>query len=195
MSSTPIVDHGDQGVIVQPDSSTGRGAGGPGTQRVIGRIGRPHGLRGEVTVQVRTDFPEQRFTAGVQLHGDGGRVLTVETVRPHGQALLVRFVGVADRCAAAELCGLLLTVDATALPDLDDPDEFYDHQLEGLAVVRSDGAVLGTVREVVHAPASDLLVVETERGEALVPFVRAIVLEVDLAGGRVVLDPPDGLLD
>jgi 16S rRNA processing protein RimM len=186
-------------VTVQPDSDAGGDNRAPGTQRVIGRIGRPHGLRGEVTVQVRTDFPEQRFTAGAQLHGDmhgdTGRVLTVETVRPHGEALLVRFAGVADRDAAAELCGRLLTVDATTLPDLDDPDEFYDHQLEGLAVVRSDGAALGTVREVVHAPASDLLVLETERGEALVPFVRAIVLEVDLAGGRVVLDPPDGLLD
>ncbi|MGH3864627.1 MAG: ribosome maturation factor RimM [Pseudonocardiaceae bacterium] len=184
---------------VQLDSDGGGDTRGDnrasGTQRVIGRIGRPHGLRGEVTVQVRTDFPEQRFTADAQLHGDTGRVLTVETVRPHGEALLVRFAGVADRDSAAELCGLLLTVDATTLPDLDDPDEFYDHQLEGLAVVRSDGAALGTVREVVHAPASDLLVLETERGEALVPFVRAIVLEVDLAGGRVVLDPPDGLLD
>lgn len=168
---------------------------GPATQRVIGRIGRPHGLRGEVTVQVRTDFPEQRFTVGAQLRGYTGRVLTVEAVRPHGEALLVRFAGIADRDVAAELCGLLLTVDASTLPHLDDPDEFYDHQLEGLAVVRSDGVALGTVREVVHAPASDLLVLETERGEALVPFVRAIVLEVDLAGGRVVLDPPDGLFD
>jgi 16S rRNA processing protein RimM len=188
---------------VQPDSNNGGdargGTGAHGAARVVGRVGRPHGLRGEVTVRVRTDFPEQRFTVGAHLHGamrgDMGRTLTVETVRPHGEALLVRFAGVADRNAAAQLCGLLLTVDATALPDLDDPDEFYDHQLEGLAAVRSDGAVLGTVREVVHAPASDLLVLATERGEALVPFVRAIVLEVDLAGGRVVLDPPDGLLD
>lgn len=176
---------------MQPDSDTT----GVGTQRGVGRVGRPHGLRGEVAVQVRTDFPEQRFTVGAHLRGDTGRTLTVETVRPHGGALLVRFAGVVDRDAAAELCGLLLTVDATALPDLDDPDEFYDHQLEGLAAVGSDGAALGTVREVVHAPASDLLVLETDRGEALVPFVRAIVLEVDLAGGRVVLDPPAGLLD
>jgi 16S rRNA processing protein RimM len=180
-----------EALTVQPGSDPA----GVGTQRVVGRIGRPHGLRGEVAVQVRTDFPEQRFIAGAQLRGDTGRTLTVETVRPHGRALLVRFAGVVDRDAAAELCGLLLTVDATVLPYLDDPDEFYDHQLEGLAAVGSDGAALGTVREVVHAPASDLLVLETDRGEALVPFVRAIVLEVDLAGGRVVLDPPAGLLD
>jgi 16S rRNA processing protein RimM len=148
-----------------------------------------------VAVRVRTDFPEQRFAAGAQLRGDTGHTLTVETVRPHGGALLVRFAGVADRDAAAELCGLVLTVDTTALPDLDDPDEFYDHQLEGLAAVGSDGVLLGTVREVVHASGSDLLVLETDRGEALVPFVRAVVLDVDLAGGRVVLDPPVGLLD
>jgi 16S rRNA processing protein RimM len=171
---------------------------GAGTQRVVGRIGRPHGLRGEVTVQVHTDFPEQRFAPGAHLRGeceDTGRTLTVETVRPHKGALLVRFAGIADREAAARLCGHLLSVDTTELPDLDDPDEFYDHQLEGLAAVGPDGAALGTVREVVHAPASDLLVLDTGRGEVLVPFVRAIVPEVDLVAGRVVLDPPAGLLD
>ncbi|MDQ3763852.1 MAG: ribosome maturation factor RimM [Actinomycetota bacterium] len=173
----------------------GKAMTGGDTQRVVGRIGRPHGLRGEVTVQVRTDSPEQRFAVGAQLHGGTGRTLTVETVRPHGAALLVRFAGVADRDVAAELCGLTLTVEVAELPDLDDPDEFYDHQLEGLTAVGPDGTALGAVRAVVHAPASDLLVVETDHGEALVPFVRAIVPEVDLVGGRVVLDPPAGLLD
>ncbi len=162
---------------------------------VVGRIGRPHGLHGELMVQVRTDSPEQRFAPGACLGAGTGRTLTVDAARPHAGQLLVRFAGVADRDAAAQLRGVLLTVDATELPALDDPDEFYDHQLEGLAVVGSDGAQLGTVREVVHAPASDLLVVQTDRGEALVPFVHAIVPEVDLAGGRVVLDPPAGLLD
>jgi 16S rRNA processing protein RimM len=165
------------------------------TKRVVGRVGRPHGLRGEVTVQIRTDFPEQRFVAGAQLDVGRGRTLTVEAVRPHSGALLVRFAGVADRDGAAQLRGLVLTIEVTGLPSLDDPDEFYDHQLEGLVAVGPDGAALGTVREVVHAPASDLLVLETDHGEVLVPFVRAIVPEVDLAGGRVVLDPPAGLLD
>ncbi|MGH3777122.1 MAG: ribosome maturation factor RimM [Pseudonocardiaceae bacterium] len=165
------------------------------TKRVVGRIGRPHGLRGEVTVQVRTDSPQERFAAGAQLGAGAGRTLTVEAVRPHAGSLLVRFAGVTDRAAAVQLRGVLLTVEATELPALDDPDEFYDHQLEGLAAFGSDGTKLGTVREVVHAPASDLLVVETDRGEVLVPFVRAIVPEVDLVGGRVVLDPPAGLLD
>jgi 16S rRNA processing protein RimM len=178
---------------VQAGSDTHAGDTDP--QRVVGRIGRPHGVRGEVTVQVRTDSPEQRFAVGAQLGAGAGRTLTVDTVRPHAGNLLVGFAGITDRTVAAELCGVLLTVDTVELPELDDPDEFYDHQLEGLAAVGPDGAELGTVREVVHAPASDLLVVETDRGEALVPFVRAIVPEVDLSGGRVVLDPPAGLLD
>jgi 16S rRNA processing protein RimM len=123
--------------------------GGP---RVVGRIGRPHGLRGEVTVQLHTDFPEQRFAPGAQLRADTGRVLTVGTARPHGGALLVQFAGVVDREGAAELRGLFVTAEATALPELDDPDEFYDHQLEGLAAVDSDGTGLGTVRGVIHGP-------------------------------------------
>ncbi len=181
---------------MQPSSDNpGRDTAGPDTRLMVGRIGRPHGLRGEVTVQVRTDFPEQRFAAGAQLQGNTGRTLTVEAARPHKGALLVRFVGIADRDAAIELCGCILHVDAAELPDLDDPDEFYDHQLEGLAAVGPDGATLGTVREVLHAPASDLLVLDTDRGEVLVPFVRAIVPEVDLLAGRVRLDPPAGLID
>ncbi|HZS21737.1 MAG TPA: ribosome maturation factor RimM [Pseudonocardiaceae bacterium] len=162
---------------------------------MVGRVGRPHGLRGEVTVQVRTDFPEQRFAVGAQLCSDAGRVLTVEAVRSHRGVLLVRFAGITGRETATELRGCILTVDATELPDLTDPDEFYDHQLEGLAAVGPDGVELGKVREVVHAPASDLLVLDTANGEVLVPFVHAIVPEVDLAGGRVVLNPPAGLLD
>lgn len=180
---------------MQPGSEAGTSTSSGERKRVVGRIGRPHGLRGEVTVQVRTDFPEQRFFVGAALDGGAAGMLTVEAIRPHGPALLVQFAGVADRVAAAQLCGLVLTVDATTLPALADPDEFYDHQLEGLSVVGPDGTALGTVREVVHAPASDLLVLETDHGEALVPFVRAIVPEVDLVGGRVVLDPPAGLLD
>jgi 16S rRNA processing protein RimM len=181
-SSTPIA----EALMVEAVSDT---------QRVVGRIGRPHGLRGEVTVQVRTDFPELRFARGVVLRGDTGATLTVETVRPHRGALLVRFAGISDRAAAAELRGRILSVDAAELPDLADPDDFYDHQLEGLVAVGLDGTTLGTVREVIHAPASDLLVLGTDHGEVLVPFVRAIVPEVDLGAGRVVLDPPAGLLD
>ena len=163
--------------------------------RVVGRIGRPHGLRGEVTVEVHTDTPEERFAPGTVLDAGHGRTLTVVTARHHAGHLLVRFEGASDRASAAALRGTALTVDAAELPPPADPEEFHDADLEGLAAVSVDGTELGTVRAVVHAPAQDLLVVQTPRGEALVPFVVAIVPEVDLAGGRLVLEPPPGLLD
>ncbi len=159
----------------------------------MGRIGRPHGLHGEVTVDVRTDSPDERFAPGTVLMA-GDRTLVVRSSRPHSGRLLVTFDQITDRDSATGVRGALLTVDSASLPPTGDPDEFYDHQLEDLVAVRTDGSRLGTVREIVHAPAHDLLVVDTDQGEELVPFVRAIVCEVDLAGGRVVVDPPEGLL-
>lgn len=181
-SSTPIADH-----LVPPTDP------GPSRERVVGRVGRPHGLRGEVTVDVRTDSPDQRFAPGAGLTG-GDRTLIVRSSRPHGGRLLVTFEGVTDRDAAAQLRGTLLTVDIESLAPTGDPDEFHDHQLEGLTAVRADGSRLGTIRAVVHAPAHDLLLLDTEHGEEMVPFVQAIVPEVDLVTARVVIDPPEGLL-
>ncbi|HTF48275.1 MAG TPA: ribosome maturation factor RimM, partial [Pseudonocardia sp.] len=101
-----------------------------------------------------------------------------------------------DRTAAEELRGEMLTVSAEELPPPDDPDEFHDHQLIGLRAELADGAPVGTVRDVVHGPAGELLVLDRDGGpDALVPFVRDIVPTVDLAAGRVVLTPPEGLLD
>jgi 16S rRNA processing protein RimM len=122
--------------------------------------------------------------------------LTVEAVREHQGRLIVAFDGVYDRDLAEELRGVLLWVDGAGLPAPADPDEFHDHQLVGLAAVTPSGQPLGEVASIDHAPASDLLVLRrTEGGTALVPFVKAIVPEVDLAGGRVVIDAPEGLLD
>jgi 16S rRNA processing protein RimM len=172
---------------------------------VVGRIGRPHGVRGEVTVEVRTDEPEQRFAVGSVLRTDptaaDPRVrvpdaLTVEAVRWHQGRALVTFDGFYDRDLAEGLREVLLCVDSAEVADPDDPDEFNDHQLVGLAAVGPDGEALGEVTRIDHAPASDLLVLRRPDGRtALVPFVKAIVPEVDLAGGRVVVDPPGGLLD
>jgi 16S rRNA processing protein RimM len=186
---------------------------------VVGQIVRPHGIRGEVVVNVRTDEPEQRFAPGSVLVTDRGRavpqpasgpdagdapdgrwvappVLTVEAVRPHQGRLIVGFDGVHDRNLAEELRGVMLCVDSTDVPPSDDPDEFNDHELVGLAAVGPGGEALGEVVRVDHAPASDLLVLRRPDGRtALVPFVRAIVPEVDVAGGRVVLTPPEGLFD
>jgi 16S rRNA processing protein RimM len=171
---------------------------------VVGRILRPHGVLGEVVVDVRTDEPAERFTPGSVLVTDPGRrvapdvpaSLTVETVRPHQDRLLIVFDGVYDRNIADGLRGVQLCVDSDTVPSSDDPDEFSDFELVGLAAVTSDGESLGEVVRVDHAPASDLLVLRRpDGGSALVPFVKAIVPEVDVAGGRVVLTPPEGLFD
>ena len=168
---------------------------------LVGVVVRAHGLRGELVVEVRTDSPEERFAPGAVLTrrlsdgSDAGR-LTVETARPHSGRLLVRFVEAPDRDAAEALRGSRLLVDAATLPPTDDPDEFHVHQLEGLAVELADGTAVGTVREISHGPGGQLLVVaRPDLPDALVPFVRAIVPTVDLEGGRLVLTPPDGLLD
>ncbi|WP_119729289.1 ribosome maturation factor RimM [Thermomonospora amylolytica] len=166
-------------------------------QIVVGRIGRAHGVRGEVAVDVRTDDPDARFAPGSVLRTDPGHVgpLTVERARWHSGRLLLRFTGVDDRTAAEQLRGTWLVVDAAELPPPEDPDEFLDHQLVGLTAVTPDGGMVGTVAEVRHY-GQDLLVVRRENGgEALVPFVAALVPEVDVAGGRIVIDPPPGLLD
>jgi 16S rRNA processing protein RimM len=190
---------------------------------IVGRIVRPHGIVGEVVVDVRTDEPEQRFVPGSVLVTDPGRAraqpsasnsaaaqpsasnsasadipakLAIQTVRPHQGRLLVVFDGVHDRTAADNLRGVLLCVDSDNVPAPGDPDEFHDHQLIGLAAVTPGGEALGEIVRIEHAPASDLLVLRRPDGRtALVPFVKAIVPDVDLAGRRVVMTPPEGLFD
>jgi 16S rRNA processing protein RimM len=164
---------------------------------VVGRIGRAHGVRGEVSVDVRTDDPERRYAPGSVLATDPPErgPLTVAAVRAHHGRLLVTFEGVAGRDAAEALRGTLLVVDAATAGETAE-DEWWDHDLVGLTAVTVDGRELGAVREVVHVPGSPLLSVVGEGGrEVLVPFVAAIVPEVDVPGGRLVVDPPEGLLD
>ncbi len=169
-------------------------------QVVVGRVGRPHGLRGEVTVEVRTDDPDQRFATGSALEtvpADRGP-LTVAGSRWHSGRLLVRFAGYDDRNAAEELRNTVLAIDSGDLAPLDDPEEFYDHDLIGLQVLTVAGEAVGAVTDVLHHGQA-LLVVEgsgpRSGAEILVPFVAAIVPEVDVAGGRLVIDPPAGLID
>jgi 16S rRNA processing protein RimM len=169
---------------------------------VVGRIGKPHGLRGEVTVDVRTDEPERRFARGSTLRAEPPpgsssslRSLTVTGARQHQSTLLVTFEELGDRNAAEAARGIVLhaSIPADATPE--DPDEFYDHQLVGLAVHDLDGTPLGTVAGLVHGGAQDLLRIDTPDGrEALVPFVKALVPEVDLAGRRVVVADRPGLV-
>jgi 16S rRNA processing protein RimM len=168
---------------------------------VVGRIGRPHGVRGDVTVEVRTDDPDLRFVPGATFRTDPAErgPLTITGVHWHSGTLLLRLEGPDGRAldsreAAESVRNTELLVDVADLPPLED-DSFYDHQLVGLSVRTPDGTVLGEVTAVQHE-AQDLLVVRrTEGADVLIPFVSAIVPTVDLAGGFLVVDPPEGLLE
>lgn len=175
---------------------------------VIGRVAKSHGIKGEVVVEVRTDDPDDRFAAGNVLRGRKPRSsaapasYTVDAVREHSGRLLLRLDGIEDKTAADQLRGILFVVESADLPPSEDPDEFYDHELEGLTVVLTDGSVVGTVREVLHSAAGELLSItpapdlaESPRAEILVPFVAAIVTSVSLADKTIEIDPPEGLLD
>jgi len=166
---------------------------------IVGRIGRPHGIRGELVIGVRTDEPDLRFAVGAVLgeHEDpdaGQHTLTVASRRWHSGQLLVAFEGVTDRTAAGELTGRWLSVDSSQLPRTGDPDEFRDHELIGLSVRTPDGAAVGVVTDVLHH-GQDLLVIQRADDECLVPFVKPIVPEVDVDAGVLVIDPPPGLLE
>ncbi|MFF3730542.1 ribosome maturation factor RimM [Streptomyces sp. NPDC002476] len=167
-------------------------------QLVVARIGRAHGIKGEVTVEVRTDEPELRLAPGAVLATDPASAgpLTIETGRVHSGRLLLRFEGVRDRNAAEALRNTLLIaeVDPAELPE--DPEEFYDHQLIDLDVVLADGTAIGRITEITHLPSQDLFIVERpDGGEVMIPFVEEIVTEIDLEEQRAVIAPPPGLID
>ncbi|MEU7019752.1 ribosome maturation factor RimM [Streptomyces sp. NPDC046203] len=167
-------------------------------QLVVARIGRAHGIKGEVTVEVRTDEPELRLGPGAVLHTDPASAgpLTIETGRVHSGRLLLRFAGVTDRNGAEALRNILLIadVDPDELPE--EEDEYYDHQLVDLDVVLADGTEIGVITEISHLPSQDLFIVERPDGtEVMIPFVSEIVTEIDLENQRAVIAPPPGLID
>jgi 16S rRNA processing protein RimM len=173
---------------------------------VVGRVGKAHGVRGEVSVELRTDEPERRFADGIMLGvrtprgeapsgTDRPVVVTVSSSRWHQSRLLVTFAEARDRTAAESLRGLTLVADVDEAETPADPDEFYDHQLVGCAVVTTDGRAVGEVTGVLHGGGQDLLSVSTsDGGEALVPFVSALVPVVDLTARRVEVADRPGLL-
>ncbi len=179
------------------------------TGYVVARIGKAHGLRGEVTVTVHTDDPDGRFVIGstfaTQAAPGSGvpKALTIHTARNHNGTWLLSFDGIPDRTGAESLRGTTLLVDSAPLPGADDadPDQsednaWYADDLVGLTAYDTRGLVIGTVSGVQHAPAQDLLLIDkTTGGTAYIPFVEVMVPVVDVVAGRVVIDPPEGLLD
>ena len=166
-------------------------------QVVVGRIGRPHGIRGEVSVEVRTDDPEGRLAPGTTVQTDpvAAGPLTIREGRVHSGRLLLRFDGCDDRTAAERLRGVLLVAEVDPDERPEDPDEYYDHQLEGLAVRTVGGEPVGELSEVLHLPGQDVLSVRRADGsEVLVPFVAELVPSVDVDTGVIEIDPPPGLL-
>lgn len=169
---------------------------------LVGRIGKPHGIRGHVTVDVRTDEPERRFADGAVLRAQPPqgsafphRTLTVAGSRWHQGVLHLLFAELPDRTAAEAARGVLLFADLPADATPEDPEEYYDHQLIGLAAYDVDGTVLGEVCDVLHGGAQDLLTIRTPEGrEALVPFVKALVPVVDLEARKVVIEDRPGLV-
>jgi 16S rRNA processing protein RimM len=161
---------------------------------VVGRIGRAHGIRGELNVEIRTDEPERRFAPGSTIFCEG-RTLTVASSRSHSGRLVVAFREVPDRTAAEQLHGGLLEAEIDAAERPEDPEEYYDHQLVGLQVRGPDDSVVGTISALVHLPEQDTLVVAADGREVLVPFVSALVPTVDVTAGYLRLSDVPGLLD
>lgn len=161
----------------------------------VARIGRAHGLRGEVSVELRTDIPERRFVAGAVLDTDPATAgpLTVAAVRTQAGRWWVRFEEITDRTAAEALRGVELLGEAE---DEAEDDAWYVHELVGLRVERPDGTEVGEVTDLIPMPAQDLLEVRQPSGRrALIPFVAEFVPEVDTEAGLVIVTPPYGLLD
>ena len=159
---------------------------------VVGVVTGVHGLRGDVSVQNRSDNPDRWAPGGTVLR-ENGAALTIETSRRHGRRLLVRFAGVADRSAAEALRGTVLVVPESWLPDLAE-GEWWAHQLEGCEVRTASGRVLGIVKEVIPNPANDIWVAVDEEGlETLVPALDDLLIEVDVDARKIVVRDVPGL--
>jgi 16S rRNA processing protein RimM len=161
----------------------------------IGRIGRPHGVTGELTVEVRTDEPDELFVEGAQILV-ADQPMTIEHFRWHNQRGLMRLSGVEDRNAAELVRNALIEIDRPEDLIPVESDTFYDHNLIGCSVEDAAGIAIGVVTDVVHVPGQDLLVVTLASArEVFVPFVAAMVPMVDVRERRIVIDPPPGLLE
>lgn len=173
----------------------------PGERELVtvGRVGRAHGVRGDVSVEVWTDEPERRLAPGTCVllsAGAAERRLRIEESRPHSGRWLVHFAGITDRASAQALCGAGIQVEVDSLERAAEPDEFFDRHLIGMAAQHADGSEIGVVSAVLHLPGQDVLEIRDANGrELLVPFVTQIVPVVDLDARRLVIDAPPGLIE
>ncbi len=162
-------------------------------QLVVGRIGRAHGVLGEATVQVQTDDPDVRFKVGAKLSLDNGKDLTIRSARWHNQILLLAFDGIIDRNQIEELRDQMISaeVDITSLS----PGEYHYQQLLGCQVFLQSDELIGEVDEIVKLPGQDLLSVAKNGKKVLIPMVKKIIISIDVLAKKMVVDPPEGLLD
>ena len=162
---------------------------------VVGRIGRAHGVRGEATIEVRTDDPDARFPVGASLQTDPAEKgpLTIVSGRVHNGILLLGFAGITDRTAVEKLRNTLLLAEVDI--DSESSDDLYHiAQIKGCSVFLENGTEVGVVTDVLELPAQDTLVIETTSGEKLVPFVTSMVPTIDIKNKKLVISPPEGLL-
>ena len=162
-------------------------------QLVVGRIGRAHGVLGEATIDVQTDDPDLRFKVGSKLTLDSGQELTIKSSRWHNQILLLGFEGVNDRNQIEALRDQLISsqVDPSALA----PGEYHYQQLIGCQVYLQNNELVGQVSEVVKLPGQDLLSVDKNGSQVLIPMVKQIIISIDVLEKKIVVNPPEGLLD
>jgi len=162
-------------------------------QLVVGRIGRAHGVLGEATVQVQTDDPDVRFKVGAKLSLDNGKDLTIRSARWHNQILLLAFDGIIDRNQIEELRDQMISaeVDITSLS----PGEYHYQQLLGCQVFLQSDELIGEVDEIIKLPGQDLLSVAKNGKKVLIPMVKKIIISIDVSAKKIVVDPPEGLLD
>ena len=173
----------------------------PQTQLRVGRLTKAHGLKGAIKVELYTDAPEKRFTPGatfslqVPTSSDWhGKKLELIELKFYNAQPVAFFKDVNDRTAAETLIKAILWIDQDLDQESDEEDAWFDHQLVGLRVLR-DGVEVGTISQIDHFPAQDLLTVATSTGDVLVPFVKAIVASVDIKAGTMTVTPPLGLFE
>lgn len=159
----------------------------------VGRIGRPHGIKGEATIEVRTDEPEKRFAVGSIIATDNHGDLEIENSRDHNGILLLKFIGVNDRNGIEALRDSLLYCEVDVAEESENPDEYHFQQLIGCKVELEDGSKYGVVKEVMDMPAQAVLVIERNgkgKNEVMVPFVKVWVPIVDIPAKRIVIREP-----